>query len=95
MNATRGEVEVVIGGERVRLCLTLGALAEIEAAFEVEGFGALAERLRRLKAADLAMVLGALVVGGGREADAGRRLAAGCDPKTAAEAVARAFEAAA
>ena len=95
MNAARGEVEVVIGGERVRLCLTLGALAEIEAGLNVEGVSGLVERLRTLRAGDLAVVLAALIGGGGREEDEARRLAAGCDPRTAAEAVARAFEAAA
>ncbi|WP_029087914.1 GTA-gp10 family protein [Brevundimonas aveniformis] len=95
MNAARGEAEVVIDGERVRLCLTLGALAEIEAALNVEGVSGLVERLRTLRSGDLAAVLSALISGGGREAEAARRLAGGCDPRTAAAAVARAFEAAA
>ena len=95
MNAARGEVEAEIAGERVGLCLTLGALAEIEGALEVEGFEALADRLRRLGLADLERVLAALIAGGGTEADAAQRLAGRCAPKVAAEAVARAFEAAA
>ncbi len=95
MNRARGEVEVGIAGERVRLCLTLGALAEIETALDVDGVSGLAERLRALRAGDLAAVLSALISGGGRDAEAARRLAGVCDPKTAAEAVARAFEAAA
>ena len=95
MNPARGDAEVVIGDEPVRLCLTLGALAEIEAAMEATGFQALAERLRVLTAADLVAVLAALVRGGGTEAVMVRRLAEMAEPRAAAEAVARAFEAAA
>lgn len=95
MIAARGEVEAVIAGQPVRLCLTLGALAEIEAALQAEGVEALAERLRRMRAADLEAVLAALIGGGGAEPDAARRLARACEPRAAAEVVARAFEAAA
>lgn len=95
MNAARGEAEVVIGAEPVRLCLTLGALAEIETALEAEGVEALAERLRRMRAGDLQAVLAALIGGGGAEPKEALRLARTCDPRAAAEAVARAFAAAA
>ena len=37
-NRARGEVEAEIGGERVTLTLGLGALAELEDAFDVESF---------------------------------------------------------
>ena len=95
MNGARGEVEAVLAGERVRLCLTLGALAEIETGLGAEGFAGLAERMRRLSAGDLAGVLEALIRGGGLDDVAARRLARAAEPKAAAEAVARAFEAAA
>jgi uncharacterized protein (DUF1786 family) len=95
MNGARGEVEAVIADEPVNLCLTLGALAEIETALGVTGFQALADRLRVLTAADLVAVLAALIVGGGAEAMAARRRAEMTEPRAAAEAVARAFEAAA
>ena len=95
MNAARGEVEAEIGGELIGLCLTLGALAEIEGALQVEGIQAMADRLRRLRATDLERVLVALITGGGAEPETARRLAGRCEPKAAAEAVARAFEAAA
>ena len=62
-NAARGEVVVPLAGTPRRLCLTLGALAELENAFEVDGFGSLADRLRNLSARDLAFVLGALLRG--------------------------------
>lgn len=84
MNGARGEVEVALGGERRVLCLTLGALAAMETGLGVSGFAALGERLGRMSAADLAVVLRAL----GVEPD-------GLVPKEAAEAVAAVFRAAA
>lgn len=90
-NAARGEVVVTLAGTPRRLCLTLGALAELETAFAVDGFGALAERLRALSARDLAFVLGALLRGGG---EAGVDVSA-IDFREAAQAVAAAFSAAA
>lgn len=94
MNPARGEVSVVLAGAPRRLCLTLGALAEIEGALEVEGFEALAARLRRLSAKDLTAVLAALLRGGGEEALAAGLAGARVDPREAAEAVAAAFRAA-
>ena len=37
-NRARGEVVVVLTGRERRLCLTLGALAELETAFAAEGW---------------------------------------------------------
>ena len=89
-NRARGEVVCQIGGEPRRLCLTLGALAELETAFGLDGWEALAERLRRLSARDLTTVLAALLRGGGETvADLDR-----VDFREAAEAVAAAFTAA-
>jgi hypothetical protein len=53
-NKHRGEIEAEIGGARRRLVLTLGALAELEAAFGADDLVALAERFGggRLKARD-------------------------------------------
>lgn len=93
-NAMRGEVIVRLSGEKRRLCLTLGALAEIETALEASGVEALVERLRTLSGRDLMVVLAALLRGGG-EADLADGLdRSGVQPVEAAEAVARAFEAA-
>ncbi|MDE1159309.1 MAG: gene transfer agent family protein [Neorhizobium sp.] len=66
-NRHRGEIEAVIGGKRRILCLTLGALAELETAFAAGDLQALADRFSsgRLKAADLVRVLGAGLRGGG------------------------------
>jgi hypothetical protein len=66
-NLHRGEIEAEIGGARRRLVLTLGALAELEAAFGADDMVALAERLAvgRLRACDLACIIGAGLRGAG------------------------------
>ena len=94
-NGARGEVVVVLAGAERRLCLTLGALAEIEAGLRLEGLSGLAERTRALSARDLTVVLAALLRGGSERALADELDRAGVDPRVAAEAVARAFAAAA
>ena len=90
MNVARGEVSAVLAGEERRLCLTLGALAEIEAGLGLSGLEALTERLRRVSAADLAVVLAALLRAGGEDA----ALAGRARPEEAARAVAETFAAA-
>jgi hypothetical protein len=94
-NGARGEVVAVLAGAERRLCLTLGALAEIETGLGLEGLFGLAERMRALSARDLAVVLAALLRGGGEHALAGELEQARVEPREAAEAVARAFAAAA
>lgn len=91
VNAARGEVLLEVDGRRVRLCVTLGALAELEAAFDVGSFAELGERLARLTAADLITVISALSAGGGSALGAADLWAARIDAKAAAEAVAEAF----
>lgn len=88
-NGARGEVVVRLGGVDRRLCLTLGALAEIETGLEADGLAAAAERMKALSARDLMVVLAALLRGGGEPGEA----AAGADPAGAARAVAAAFAA--
>ncbi|RZJ46618.1 MAG: gene transfer agent family protein [Brevundimonas sp.] len=95
MNGVRGEVTVRLAGAERRLCLTLGALAEIETALGIEGLNGLAERMRALSARDLIAVLAALLRGGGETSLAVGLTDAAVDPTEAAEAVVRAFEAAA
>ena len=94
-NGARGEVIALLGGSQRRLCLTLGALAEIETGLGLEGLGGLAERMRTLSARDLMLVLAALLRGGGERALADALERAEVDPREAAEAVAKAFAAAA
>src|SRR5690242_19690734 len=66
-NRHRGEIEADIGGARRRLVLTLGALAELEDVFGAEDLVALTERFGsgRLKARDLARIIGAGLRGAG------------------------------
>jgi hypothetical protein len=68
-NAHRGEVEAVLDGKSFRLCLTLGALAELEAAFGDEDMLALAQRFGggRLSARDCVRIIGAGLRGAGYE----------------------------
>ena len=85
----------MLNGQRRRACLTLGALAEIETGLGVAGMAALAERMKALSARDLMVVLAALLRGGGEVALADGLASAPVDPREAAEAVAKAFAAAA
>ncbi|MGE7371034.1 gene transfer agent family protein [Neorhizobium sp. NPDC001467] len=66
-NRRRGEVEAVLDGECRILCLTLGALAELETAFAVGDLTGLAARFAsgQLKAGDMICLIGAGLRGGG------------------------------
>lgn len=66
-NRTRGEVEITIEGRPYTLCLTLGALAEIEDALGVESSDKLGDRLKGIRMRDMIAILGALLRGGGHE----------------------------
>ncbi|HZV83827.1 MAG TPA: GTA-gp10 family protein [Brevundimonas sp.] len=90
-NRARGEVVARLGGGERRLCLTLGALAEIEAGLELTSVTELAGRMQGLSARDLMVVLAALLRGGGERELARTLGAAAIDPREAAEAVGKAF----
>lgn len=66
-NAHRGEIEAALSGKTYTLCLTLGALAEIEHAYGGEDLIAIAERFEtgRIGASDAIRVLGAGLRGAG------------------------------
>jgi hypothetical protein len=66
-NRRRGEVALDLGGARYNLCLTLGALAELESALGAADLSALAERFGtgRLSSGDLLALLAAGLRGGG------------------------------
>ena len=68
-NGRRGEIEAEIDGRRMRLCLTLGALAELEHAFEADDLPGLGLRFSegRIAARDLMRIIGAGLRGGGQE----------------------------
>lgn len=91
VNAPRGEVGLEIDGEIRALCLTLGALAEIETSLGCSELKELDLRMRALSAQDLLTVLAALLRGAG-EAEIAKRLGeVAVAPGAAAKAVARAF----
>jgi hypothetical protein len=90
-NRARGEVLLSVDGRARRLCVTLGALAELEAAFDVVSLSELAERLGNLTASDLITVLAALTSRAGEAMTTAELAAAHIDPKDAAAAVASAF----
>jgi heme oxygenase len=94
INAARGEVQLRLQGRDYRLCLTLGALAEIEHALGLDDLTALDARLARPSARDLVRILTALLRGGGedmREAEVERLP---LDARAMADAIGRAFAAA-
>ena len=66
-NAHRGEIEARLDDKTFRLCLTLGALAELETAFGDEDMLALASRFEkgRLSARDCVRIIGAGLRGAG------------------------------
>lgn len=70
-NRHRGEIEARLDGKPYRLCLTLGALAELEAAFGDDDMLALATRFEkgRLSARDAVRIIGAGLRGGGQDVD--------------------------
>ncbi|WP_300379333.1 GTA-gp10 family protein [Henriciella sp.] len=94
MNGARGEVSLEIEGVARRLCLTLGALAEIETAFGCRTLADLQARLRTLSAAELTTLLAALLRGGGEVETAAKIAELNVDAGQAARAVAEAFRAA-
>lgn len=68
-NPYRGEITARIGNSQLSMCLTLGALAELESAFAAGDLGELARRLSsgKLSAAQMIAVLGAGLRGGGHD----------------------------
>jgi len=71
VNLHRGEIAACLDGEPRRLCLTLGALAELEHAFGDEDLLALAERFQsgRLSARDAIRIIAAGLRGAGMPCD--------------------------
>lgn len=66
-NRYRGEIDAMLDGKPYRLCLTLGALAELESAFGHEDMSALAQRFEsgRISARDAIRIIGAGLRGAG------------------------------
>ncbi|WP_420392567.1 gene transfer agent family protein [Acuticoccus sp.] len=70
-NRYRGEVSAVLNGRSWTLCLTLGALAELEGAFQCEDMTALVDRFSsgKLSARDAVRIIGAGLRGAGNAID--------------------------
>lgn len=68
-NKHRGEIEACINGKTWKLCLTLGALSELESAFGDDDMLALAQRFEkgRLSANDAVRIIGAGLRGAGHD----------------------------
>ena len=68
-NRRRGEIAAELDGKEYRLCLTLGALAELEAVYAADDLNTLVERFSRgrLSALDMARIAGAGLRGAGYE----------------------------
>lgn len=68
-NSHRGEIAATLDGKPFTLCLTLGALAELEAAFGDDDMLALAQRFGhgRLSARDAVRIIGAGLRGAGNQ----------------------------
>lgn len=66
-NRHRGEIDAKFDGREYTLCLTLGALAELEDAFGADDLLDLTDRFQggRFKARDLTRIIGAGLRGGG------------------------------
>jgi len=98
-NPHAGEVAVVIGGERRAMRLTLGALAEMEAAMEADSLVDLVARFEegRFSSRDVLAVIVAGLRGGGWEGQAADLLTAEIAggavavARAAAQLLARAF----
>jgi Phage tail tube protein, GTA-gp10 len=91
-NAARGDVALPIGQDTITLRLTLGVLAELESAFELDRFEALEARLRQMSAQDMLIVLSCLSGGGGRRILPEALATHPIDPTQAARAIALCFE---
>ncbi len=94
-NHHRGDVDLQLAGTTLTLRLTLGALAEVEAAFAAPDLVALGERLQggRFSARDLIPILGAAARGGGNrisDSDLAGQISA-ADLNACIDAVARLF----
>ncbi len=93
VNAVRGEVALELGGQSYCLCLTMGALAEIETALGAKNLSDLDTRLKDLRAENLVHILHALLKGGGEKLSLEDCRALPLNIALATEAIGKAFKA--
>ena len=80
-NRRRGEVTLILDGKPRVLCLTLGALAELEDNMGLDNIGELADRFGsgRVRSADLVKILGAALRAGGEDISDREAASMGCE----------------
>jgi hypothetical protein len=93
INRRRGEVPLRLDGEEFRLCLTLGALAEIESGLGLADLRELDARLARPSIEDIIVILTALMRGGGHDIEIAAVRARSPDLRAVGKAIADAFSA--
>ncbi|MCF6291991.1 MAG: gene transfer agent family protein [Robiginitomaculum sp.] len=91
VNHIRGEIELLINDKVHILCLTLGALAEIETGLNLTDSLQLSERLKKITAEDVLVLLAALLAGGGNPVSIQQLRSSPLDPEVVAKAIADAF----
>ena len=91
VNRRRGEISAELDGRPHRLCLTLGALAELEATYAADDLAALVDRFStgRLSALDMMRVIGAGLRGAGEDVADDEVGAMRCDAGAAGFAIGR------
>ena len=88
----RGETCLTINGQPHRLCLTLGALAQIETTLGAANLSALQDRLKDPSLKDILLILHALLGGGGAALTLDMLKSSDIDIAEAIRAIAAAFK---
>ena len=92
VNEKRGELAIEIDGIHRKLCLTLGALAELETAFAAQNLNDLGQKMGNLGAQEILIVLLILLKGGGEVFTIETLKNSNINPKIAAQKIAECFE---
>lgn len=83
---------ISIDGKPQKLCLTLGALAQLETAFALNNLQELSTKLKALSAQDFLIILAILLEAGGNGFEIEALKKAKIDPHKCAIAIAKTFE---
>ncbi|WP_157967709.1 gene transfer agent family protein [Cohaesibacter intestini] len=89
-NKRRGEIDLTLDGKTYPLCLTFGALAELEDKMGLANIGELAGRFSngQVRSADLIRILGVALRGGGNDVSDRQAASMRCEGGAGALAVA-------
>ncbi|PHR60844.1 MAG: hypothetical protein COA47_06445 [Robiginitomaculum sp.] len=90
-NPIRGEHALQIDGEMYLVCLTLGALAQIESSLGLDDLADLSARMAKLSANDVLHILAALLCGGGNAIPLEKLRTSKLDPAEVARVISNAF----